>query len=102
MTETSAGSVVQWQYCFFNKQTENYLLNEMNNLGLGGWEVVSINYAKDLKGVWVWTAWMKRPSVAAQAGDAAAKAAGVGAKEEKKALQGFDLTDGDFGFKTGE
>jgi hypothetical protein len=102
MTETSAGSVVQWQYMYINKQTENYLLNELNNLGLGGWEAISLNYAKDLKGVWQWTAWLKRPTVAATAGDAAAKAAGVGKKEDKQALQGFDLTDGDFGFKPGE
>ncbi len=102
MTDANASPVVQWQYTFVNKQTENYLLNELNNMGLGGWEVISINYAKDLKGIWVWTAWMKRPTVAAAAGDAAAKAAGVGAKEEKEALQGFDLAEGDFGFKEGE
>ena len=45
MTEAIAGPVVQWQYAFVNKQTENYLLNELNNMGLGGWEVLSINFA---------------------------------------------------------
>jgi hypothetical protein len=102
MTEANAGPVVQWQYTFVTKQTDSYLLYELTPMGLAGWELVSINFAKNVKGIWEWTAWLKRPVMAAEAGDAAAKAAGVGTQEQKQALQGFDLGDGDFGFKEGE
>ena len=100
MSDVQAPSVTQWQYMFVNKQVDNYMLTELTALGKGGWELVSMSYDKDLKGIWGWTAWLKRPLAAAGAGDAAAIAAGVKlGGEEKQALAGFDLPEGDFEFK---
>ena len=77
MSTESTPAVVQWQYLFITKQTENYLLAEVNAAGAAGWEMVACSYNRDLKGIWGWTAWLKRPASMAAAGDAAAIACGA-------------------------
>jgi hypothetical protein len=100
MAAENEPALTLWQYMWVNKQTENFLLPDLNALGQAGWELVSVSYDRDIKGMWGWTAWLKRPLSAAAAGDAAAIAAGVqSAGPEKPALAGFDVPEGDFEFK---
>ena len=100
MAVENAASLTQWQYQVVSKQTENYLLPDLNALGAGGWELVSASYNKDYKGIWGWTAWLKRPMAAAAIGDAAAIAVGaVPTASDKPALAGFEMPAGDFEFK---
>ena len=99
MAVENVASLVQWQYQMVTKQTENYLLPELNELGKGGWESVSASYNKDYKGIWGWTAWLKRPLSAAAASDSAAAAAVAPGITEQPPLAGFEMPDGDFQFK---
>lgn len=101
MTKTVTVHAQQkWEYRTVVKHTENALLTELNEVGRAGWELVSASFNKDLKGIWAWTAVLKRP-LAQQAG-AAASAAEEAVRSEPQAetkaaepaLKGFDL-DGD-------
>ncbi|MBN2021287.1 MAG: hypothetical protein JW809_00700 [Pirellulales bacterium] len=56
-----------WEYLALNRKTEEFLINELNELGKQGWELVGASFNKDLKGVaasFSWTAILKRPLVA--------------------------------------
>ncbi len=96
-----------WEYRSCSKQSETYLLQELNEAGKEGWELVAANFSKDLKGNWTWTAILKRPLEATARATAAAPAAKSSAapasavKPPAKAdSQGFDLSGDEFGFKT--
>jgi hypothetical protein len=94
----------KWEYRFFVKQTESYILTDLIEAGREGWELVSAVYRQDLKGIWCWTAFLKRPlldGATSALRPAAAMAAGQASEQapaEPKAWKGFDLSDGDFGF----
>jgi hypothetical protein len=112
MTETQAVHAHQkWEYRAFTKQTEIYLLTELGEAGRDGWEMVSVSYNKDLKGIWGWTAFLKRPIVhgevspAKHAVGAAVPAEGQTAPAQPAAedpMRGFQMTGDDFQFKAGE
>jgi hypothetical protein len=51
----------RWENMVVSRRTETTLIEELNNFGLKGWEVVSILYYKDPKGVMAWSAFLKRP-----------------------------------------
>lgn len=95
-------TTAMWEYRFLSKQNEKHLLVELNEIGREGWELVSINYAKDLKGVWNWTAFAKRPYTGPaprpKAGESAA-ATPAASGEQTAGVEGFDLGDGDFALK---
>lgn len=113
--------LTKWEYCFFIKQTEMYLMMELHDAGKEGWELVSVSFNKDLKNVWNWTAFLKRPigpwsDTSHKRADAGAlrkpavlaemppEGAETPAEPDAKPepggpLQGFDLSDGDFEFK---
>jgi hypothetical protein len=89
-----------WEYQCLSRTTENYLLNDLNEAGGEGWELVSTQQHKNVKGAMVWTAFLKRPRVSARASDAerAAERAGPleaapppAAQEEARTSRGFDL-----------
>jgi hypothetical protein len=105
MTDSPDQAVQQWEYHLLTRKTESYLLTEINPLGKEGWELVSVLYYKDLKGVMCWTAFLKRPACA-HAAPLAAKAATLTAAQPSQAAgsepagaEGFDLGSGDFEFK---
>jgi len=101
MADTSSGDGHKWEYRFTVKQTERHMITELNELGREGWEVITVSYNKDMKGVWCWTAFMKRPFT----GTAFAPAPVPGQDQSQESPpadggpQGFDLSEGDFGFK---
>ena len=68
MTKTAIVHAQQmWEYMTLSRKTQNYLAVELNELGLVGWELVTIDYHKDIKGVgeaWVWTAFLRRARAA--------------------------------------
>jgi hypothetical protein len=101
-----------WEYRSCSKQSETYLLQELNEAGKEGWDLVAANFSKDLKGNWAWTAILKRPlelaarapaaAPAAKSSVAPASAAKPPASPPAKAESGgFDLSGDEFGFKTG-
>lgn len=112
-----ADELTRWEYCFFIKQTEMYMMMELSDAGKDGWELVSISFNKDLKNVWNWTAFLKRPigpwsegpgvkattvnlgALRTPAGMAASEGPREPTPEEAEGMKGFDLGDGDFGFK---
>ena len=59
-----------WEYLSVTHKTDAYLINELNELGKEGWELVNATYNKDVKGVaasFSWTAILKRPLVSGAA-----------------------------------
>jgi len=97
--------VPKWEYLALTRKSENYLVNDLNYCGQQGWEVITAMYYKDIKGVMVWTAFLKRLAVGLPPTDikgAAGAASAGGAKataEESGALKGFDLSGDDFQIK---
>ncbi len=64
MTRTVTVQAQQrWDYSFESRRTETSLLTALNDLGQQGWEVVNALYYKDIKGIMVWGALLKRPSI---------------------------------------
>jgi hypothetical protein len=101
MSNTVSGQTVQkWEYCYFTRPSERHLLGELHIAGREGWEMVSASYNKDTKGTWSWTAFMKRP-----AGEGLLSAAthspssGQPVIQPPTSVDGFDVSDGDFGLK---
>ncbi len=63
-TATAAHVQHKWEYMELTRKTEAYLINELNQLGEEGWELVGVFYHKEAKAIteaWCWTAFMKRP-----------------------------------------
>jgi hypothetical protein len=52
----------RWEYMSIARRSDSYLAKELNELGQSGWELVSVNQAKDLKGELAWVAFLKRPA----------------------------------------
>jgi hypothetical protein len=68
MTKTATVHAQQrWEYRELTRKTEGYLLNELNELGQAGWELVSITKHREIKPgsgeASFWTAFIKRPHV---------------------------------------
>jgi hypothetical protein len=102
MSDATPGTQ-RWEYAQLCRQTEKNLVFALNKLGVLGWEAISISFNQDLKGVWAWTAFIKRPLApgAEPSGDILEVLDGTVTEGQgpKKALAGFDLTAGDFGLK---
>jgi hypothetical protein len=106
MTEQSTTEQAQcppkWEYRFSVKQTERHLIMDLNEAGREGWEAISISYNRDLKGVWMWNAWFKRPVGPWSNGPTGVASGATGADGQaapQGPWKGFDLSDGDFDFK---
>lgn len=92
----------QWEYAFLCRQTEKNLVHVLNKVGVAGWEAISVSFNKDLKGVWAWTAFLKRPLApgATPLDDINDVLDGLLPQQQnKEALAGFELPEGDFEFK---
>jgi hypothetical protein len=96
-----------WEYRSYSKQSETYLLQELNEAGKEGWDLVAANFSKDLKGNWTWTAILKRPlettaraASAAPAAKSSAAPASAAKPPAKADSDGFDLSGDEFAFKT--
>ena len=93
----------KWEYLELSRKTENYLVIDLNDLGEAGWELVSVIYHKDLKGLgesWSWTAFLKRPysgqspvKLAAAAKAAASPGRARKTEEEADGADIFDVKD---------
>jgi hypothetical protein len=88
----------KWEHQAISRRTDAMLVEEMNELGDQGWQMVSAHYYQDPKGAMTWTAFLRRPK-SPQAGRAApaataAESEGQTAKAEEAAAQspGFDLS----------
>mgnify|MGYP001340289363 FL=1 len=65
MTKTAVIQAQQrWEYVFVQRRSELALQDELNAMGQQGWELVTIEYYKDAKGIMGWIAFLKRPSAA--------------------------------------
>lgn len=69
MTKTATVHAQQrWEYMELTRKTQAYLINELNELGQIGWELVSITKHKEARAgsgeAWFWTAFVKRPHAA--------------------------------------
>jgi hypothetical protein len=66
MSENPAADAerTKWEYRTLFRKTEEYLVDDLNELGEEGWDVVAIEYHKDPGGMgdsMIWTAFLKRP-----------------------------------------
>lgn len=66
MAENSAADAdrTHWEYETLSRKTEEYLVDDLNVAGAEGWELVSIDYHREVGGMgenMVWTAFLKRP-----------------------------------------
>ncbi len=73
MTKTAVIQAQQrWEYKELTRKTEEFLVNDLNEHGKLGWDLVSVSYSKAAKSglgeAFVWTAFLKRPLVP-QSGD---------------------------------
>jgi hypothetical protein len=95
----------KWETLSITRKTDAVLVEEMNELGEQGWEMVSASYDKDAKGTMTWTAFLKRPKTPQAAkgpSPAAAESQGQAAgkpEEEAAQLAGFDLSGDVFDVK---
>jgi hypothetical protein len=107
MTKTATVHAQQkWEYMESTRKSEAYLLQELNQIGQEGWELVNILQAKDRKGEMSWIAFLKRPYVPGAAPpQREAAAAPAQASEEKPeaepadAGEDFDFDEEDFKFQ---
>ncbi len=68
MTKTAVILAQQrWEYKELTRKTEEFLVNDLNEHGKLGWDLVSVSYSKAAKSglgeAFVWTAFLKRPLV---------------------------------------
>lgn len=104
-TAATVQSQQQWEYHCVSRTAESYLLSDLNEAGRDGWELVSTQQHKNLKGATVWTAFLKRPRVPSRGEEARRaveqEAAPGGSAPEASAdvramPAGFELEDGEF------
>ena len=93
----------KWEHLVLTRKSETYLVSEVNLLGQEGWEMVSVFYYKDMKGLWCWTGFLKRPCTGlAPAAAGTEKASSPAAQPPKEpegapaASDGFDLGGDEF------
>jgi hypothetical protein len=93
----------RWEYAQLSRQTEKNLVFALNKLGVLGWEAISVSFNQDLKGIWAWTAFIKRPLApgAMPTGDVLDALDGTVSEgpDKKQALSGFAIPEGDFELK---
>ena len=98
MSDAAAPGLVQWEYLELTRKTESFLLNDLNQMGAEGWELVAVLHHRELKlgESLVWTAIMKRPKGLrpAAAPSAEAAAAAPAESEELEMIDIFDVEDG--------
>ena len=87
----------KWEHLAISRKTETVLVEEMNELGEQGWEMVGIFYYKDPKGTMTWTAFLKRPKFGQTAKEAVPASAAESPSPDKPAEAtgspgGFDLS----------
>ena len=51
----------RWEYEVITRNTEKFLIHDLNEQGQEGWELVSAAQTKNAKGEMIWTAFLKRP-----------------------------------------
>ncbi len=112
MTKTAVvHSRQRWEYQSVTRRTEVTLEKDLNELGQEGWELVSIDHGKDMKGNVTWTAFMKRPAAPQPPGaspDVQARETAPQRAEEPEPAdapagsEGFDLSGDEFGIKEEE
>ncbi len=109
MTKTAVVcSQQRWEYLVVTRRTETSLEKELNELGQSGWELVSVDHGKDLKGIVAWIAFVKRPAtqqaVAPSSQEQVREAVAEPSKEPGEAEspaghEGFDLSGDEFAIK---
>ena len=64
MTKTATVHAQQkWEYMEATRKTERFLLNDLNDAGQHGWELVSMAHGAKSSGTEYWTAFLKRPFI---------------------------------------
>jgi hypothetical protein len=96
----------KWEHLAVSRKAEATLVEEMNVLGEEGWQLVSVYYFKDPKGVMTWIAFLKRPKTGQAVKPSAAAATETSATDEAAKSQaasgnpaGFDLSGDVFDIK---
>jgi hypothetical protein len=98
MTTSAVAVASQWEYSYVTRKTEGPFLAELNALGCKGWELVSVLYDKDVKGIMCWNGFLKRPGSGqpAAASQSSVQTRRSPAVDSAPAGGGFDLSDEDF------
>jgi len=110
MSQDASDSLKKWEYVSVTRNSDAYLIRDINDLGQDGWELINVYYYKNMKGAMVWTAFMKReagigpppPSATTDHAVAPEPAKAQPAQTEPGSLDGFDLEGDEFGLAEDE
>jgi len=62
-SDSTADAITRFEYRLISRKTEEYLVDDLNQVGVDGWELVSITYHRDTKTsveTMLWTGVLKR------------------------------------------
>jgi len=104
MAEDVSDRLQKWEYVSVTRNSDAYLIRDINELGQQGWELVNVYYYKSMKGNMVWTAFLKReagigpPPPEAMTDHVVAPTDAPAKKVEPTpdTLSGFDLDEDEF------
>jgi len=92
----------RWEHIAITRRSESALVDDLNQSGDQGWELVAVFHYKDAMGSAAWTAFLKRPKAGpaakgASPGTSAAQTASSPKDTDEPA--GFDLSGDVFGIQ---
>ncbi len=105
MSQNPATGLQKWEYVSVTRNSDAYLVKDINELGQQGWELVNVYYYKSMKGAMVWTAFLRRaagigpPPPAVTTDHAVAPTSSSEpepVEQEPVDLEGFDLEGDEF------
>jgi hypothetical protein len=88
-SDSAADAITRFEYRLISRKTEEYLVDDLNQVGIDGWELVSITHHRDTKTTvetMLWTAVLKR---AYQGEPRVARSISEIAREDKAKKQHF-------------
>ena len=94
--------LTRWEYRTMSRKTEEYLVDDLNEAGTEGWELVTIEYRRDPGGMgdsMLWTAFIKRPYTGERPVQASHTRVHEDEVAKKRQFAATTLDDGEIEFK---
>lgn len=94
--------LTRWEYRTMSRKTEEYLVDDLNEAGTEGWELVTIEYRRDPGGMgdsMLWTAFIKRPYTGERSVELSHTRVHEDERKKKHQFAASTLDDGEIEFK---